>query len=159
MEVLYKNYLISDDKSMIDSEVVIELLSKSYWANKRPYELTRKGIENSYCLGVYSEGQQIGFARIITDYATFYYLCDVIIHQDHRGKGIGNKLIELIVDNKEFEDMTGVLGTRDAHSLNEKFGFIRDGERFLRKPPKYIVAEEMKRGNEREHRCIFTEDR
>ncbi|TVX96324.1 GNAT family N-acetyltransferase [Cohnella terricola] len=138
MELKYNDYLISDDKSKICVEEVIEMLSSSYWANTRPIERTKKAIETSYCLGVFHHEKQIGFARVITDWATFYYLCDVIIHESHRGKGIGKKLVETIIHAEELEGILGLLGTKDAHELYAKYGFIKDGERFMRLPPKWI---------------------
>lgn len=138
MEIVYKEYLISDDKSKINIDDVIEFLSRSYWANKRPHERTKKAIENSYCIGVFLGDRQVGFARVITDSATFFYLCDVFVDEEHRGKGIGKKLVETIINAEEFEGLMGLLGTLDAHELYEKYGFIRDPERFMKRPPHWI---------------------
>jgi GNAT superfamily N-acetyltransferase len=137
MEVVYNDYLISDDKSKININDVIDFLTRSYWANKRPHERTKKAIENSYCLGVFFGAQQVGFARVVTDGATFFYLCDVFVDEEHRSKGIGKKLVETILNAKEFEGLTGLLGTLDAHGLYEKYGFIRDQERFMKRPPQW----------------------
>lgn len=137
MEVVYNDFLISDDKSKIDNNTVIDFLSRSYWANKRPHERTQKAIENSYCVGVFKEDQQVGFARVITDGATFFYLCDVFVTDEYRGMGIGKKLIEFITTSEKFAGMLGLLGTLDAHGLYEKYGFIKESERFMKRPPQY----------------------
>ncbi|GIQ69630.1 N-acetyltransferase [Xylanibacillus composti] len=141
MEVRYLEYVISDDKSKLQIDQVLGFMARSYWANKRPSTLTRKAIEHSYCLGVYQDEEQVGFARIVTDHATIYYICDVFIHEDHRGRGIGKKLIELIVNADGHDQMMGLLGTADAHELYEQFGFIRDAERFLRKSPQFVIQQ------------------
>ncbi|GGH20041.1 GNAT family N-acetyltransferase [Paenibacillus segetis] len=138
MEVLFNDYLISDDKLKINIDEVLDFLSKSYWANTRPHDRTKKAIENSYCVGVFYRDKQVGFARVVSDWATFFYLCDVYIDDEHRSRGIGKKLIETIMNVAELEGLMGLLGTKDAHGLYEKFGFIKDGERFMKRPPQWI---------------------
>ncbi|GGG15212.1 GNAT family N-acetyltransferase [Paenibacillus abyssi] len=133
MEVYYNEYFISDDKSKIDYDVVIGYLQRSYWASKRSPERIKQSIDHSKCIGVYLGDLQIGFARIITDEATMFYLCDVFILEEYQGKGIGKKLIETIVHAEEYEWMTGILGTLDAHGLYEQFGFVKDSERLMRR--------------------------
>ncbi|WIV20245.1 GNAT family N-acetyltransferase [Paenibacillus polygoni] len=135
MEVLYKDYLISDDREKINRRVVLDFLADSYWANRRPPDRIIKSIENSHCFGVYNKENQIGFARVVTDRATIYYLCDVFVLEEYQGQGIGKKLIEIITNSEEYEWMTGVLGTMDAHGLYEQYGFERDTDRFLRRTP------------------------
>lgn len=135
MEISYKHYVISDDKSRIDLQTVIDFLAESYWANRRTPEKIKKSIQNSICYGVYHEDKMIGFARLITDGATMYYLCDVFVLEDYRGQGISKKLIDIITNAPEFEWMTGVLGTKDAHGLYEQFKFVRDSERFMKRLP------------------------
>ncbi|GMK41279.1 N-acetyltransferase [Paenibacillus sp. CCS19] len=139
MEVIYNDYLISDDKSKINTEAVIAFLTRSYWANTRPPERTIRAIENSYCIGVSYGDQQVGFARVVTDWATFFYLCDVYVDEEHRGKGIGKKLVQSVMNVAELEGLTGLLGTKDAHGLYEKYGFVRDSERFMRRPPQWTM--------------------
>lgn len=131
MEVAYNGYLISDDKEKIEPQVVMDYLARSYWANTRPAARILKSIENSICYGVYREGRQVGFARVITDGATTYYLCDVFILEDHRGQGLGKKLIETIVHSEEYDGMVGILGTLDAHGLYEQYGFVRSPDRYM----------------------------
>ncbi|WP_160042659.1 GNAT family N-acetyltransferase [Paenibacillus sp. USDA918EY] len=135
MEVSFKNYLISDDRFKINREIVLDFLSKSYWAKNRAPERILKSIETSHCYGVYCEDNQIGFARVITDEATFYYICDVFVLEEYRGQGIGKKLIETIVHSERYEWMTGLLGTADAHGLYEQYGFEKDPERYMRRAP------------------------
>jgi GNAT superfamily N-acetyltransferase len=135
MEVMFKDYLISDDKSKIDIDVVVGYLSRSYWANKRSVEKIKKSLEFSKCYGVYHEGKQISFARIVTDWATIYYLCDVFVLDEYQSKGIGKKLVELIINSEELEWMTGLLGTKDAHELYKQYGFERNSETYMRRAP------------------------
>ncbi|MCR8656647.1 GNAT family N-acetyltransferase [Paenibacillus endoradicis] len=135
MNVRFNDYLISSDKALLNKERIHKFLSASYWANKRSTETINKSIETSYCYGVYHESIQIGFARVITDWATFYYLCDVVIDEEYRGRGIGKKLIETITQAEEYKDLLGVLGTADAHGLYEQFGFNKNADRFMVRRP------------------------
>jgi N-acetylglutamate synthase-like GNAT family acetyltransferase len=121
-----KEFIISSDKSMIKLDDVFALLGNSYWAAARSKEIIIKSIENSFCFGVYHKDKQIGFARMITDYATYAYLCDVIIDEDYRGQGIGKELVGYILGRPELEDVRSLwLSTNDAHKLYEKYGFER----------------------------------
>ena len=133
MERRYDDYVISDDKTMLSLERIKNLLSNSYWAKNRPAEVILKSIENSVCYGIYYEKYQVGFARVVTDWVTVYYLCDVFIDEKYRGKGLGKKLIEIIVG--EFEGMMGLLGTLDAHGLYEQYGFKKNSERLMNRRP------------------------
>jgi GNAT superfamily N-acetyltransferase len=132
-EINYKDYLISNDRNLLSLDRIVDLLSRSYWAGKRSREKILESIKNSECFGVYLNNDQVGFARIVTDYAVMYWLCDVFIDENHRKQGLGKKLIETIVNHEEFSTLTGILGTMDAYSLYEKFGFVRDPERFMRR--------------------------
>ncbi len=129
MDIWHGEYRISDDKTLVDRDVVCAFLSRSYWANHRTPDVIRKSIDNSVCYGIYHGNHMIGFARVVTDWATVYYLCDVFVDEHHRGHGLGKMLIETIVD--DFPSMTGFLGTKDAHGLYEQYGFIRNAERFM----------------------------
>jgi len=133
MEINFGDYQFSDNKDLILLDDVCDLLDKTYWANKRKKDINKKAIENSLCIGIYKNSKIVGFARIVTDYATMYWLCDVIIDENHRKYGLGKKLIEIITQMKELEGMFGILATRDAHGLYEKFGFHKVGENFMRK--------------------------
>lgn len=116
-------FSISDERE-IAIEQLTNLLKQTYWANERPREKVIQSLEHSVCFSAYDEaGQLIGFARVVTDYVSIYYLCDVIVDQAHRGQGIGKALVETIVNDERFEGMGALLKTRDAHGLYEKYGF------------------------------------
>ncbi len=136
-EVVKDSYLISDDPSKIDILVVHQYLSKeSYWAKDIPLEVVRKSINNSLCFGLYTANKQVGFARLVTDKATFAYLADVFILPEHRGKGLSKWLMQTIHAHRHLQGLRRwLLGTKDAHTLYEQFGWTRFGdeqkERFM----------------------------
>ena len=118
------SYLISTDKSRLDINIIHNFLSNSYWAKNRSLKTTKLTIKNSLCFGIYFKQDQIGFARVITDYATFAYLADVFVLEDFRGKGLSKWLMEVILNYSELQNLRRwFLATRDAHKLYEKFGF------------------------------------
>ena len=134
MDIDFGEYKFSDNKELIQVDKVFELLENSYWAKSRKRESTIKAIENSICVGIYFKKEMIGFARLVTDYATMYWLGDVVINEKHRKKGLGKKLIELITKMKELDGLFGLLATKDAQELYEKYGFKKvDGEKYMRK--------------------------
>jgi GNAT superfamily N-acetyltransferase len=117
-------YLISTDASMLDLEVVHAYLSRSYWAAGVPEDVVRRSIENSLCFGVYRGEEQAGFARVVTDRATFAYLADVFVLEEHRGQGIGKWLVEVILSHPELKGLRRwMLATRDAHDLYRRYAF------------------------------------
>ena len=127
-------YAISSEPGRLDLEVVHDFLTNSYWAKGVSEELVRRSIEYSLCFGVYHEQTQVGFARVITDRATFAYLADVFIVEQHRGHGLGKWLIETIVTHPELSGLRRwILVTRDAHDLYRQYGFmpLRNPERFM----------------------------
>jgi GNAT superfamily N-acetyltransferase len=132
-EISYKDCLISNNKNLLSLERIYEFLSRSYWASQRSKEAIAQSIKNSECFGIYLGNDQVGFARIVTDYSVMYWLCDVFIAENHRKQGLGKKLIETIVNHEEFKNLIGMLATLDAHPLYEKFGFVKDSERFMRR--------------------------
>lgn len=138
MKVQVNEFTISDDKSMLDLETIRGFLSRSYWANNRTRDRIEKSIQNSLCFGVYHGGTQIGFARVVTDDATMYWLADVFIDERYRSQGVGKILIETIVKSERLKDLMEILGTKEAHTLYEKFDFVRDDGRFMRRMPDYI---------------------
>ncbi|CAN5602652.1 GNAT family N-acetyltransferase [soil metagenome] len=118
-------YTISTDKESLQTDVIHKFLSAdSYWAKDRTFEQTLTAIENSICFGLYHGNKQIGFARVVSDQATFAYIGDVYVTAKYRGRGLSKWLMETIV---EYPDLQGlrrwVLATRDAHGLYEQFGF------------------------------------
>jgi len=124
MEWKKDDYLISDDRSKIDIDAVHHYLSQSYWAEGIPAEVVKRSIENSLCFGIYKQEKQIGFARVVTDFATFAYLADVFILEEERGKGLSKWLMEIILGYPQLQGLRRfTLATRDAHGLYEQFGF------------------------------------
>ena len=120
------NYLISTDPPLLAIEAVHGFLQLSYWAADRPLETVRRSIEHSLNFGLYQAGdrRQVGFARVVTDFATFAWLCDVFIDEAHRGRGLGVWLMDTVVGHPRLQGLRlWLLGTRDAHSLYEKVGF------------------------------------
>jgi GNAT superfamily N-acetyltransferase len=128
-------YQISTDKSLLSVERISYFLSQTYWAQNRTREQIELTIANSLCYGLYHEGQQVGFARVVTDGVAMFWLGDVFIDPKHRGKGLGKKLVQHIIESPELRGLGGLLATRDAHSLYEQFGFYRDPERLMKRPP------------------------
>lgn len=119
------DYVLHDDKSQLDLGVVCALLQATYWASGRSRALIEKSIQHSVCFGLFHSGSQIGFARAVTDYATFAWICDVIVAPEHRGRGLGKWMVECVLSHPDLQSSTLVLRTRDAHSLYERFGFER----------------------------------
>ena len=119
------DYTISTDRARLNVEAVHEFLStRSYWARGRDFETVRRAVENSLPFGVYREGRQVGFARVVTDYATFAWLADVYVLDEFRGEGLGKWLVEVILSHPELQNLRRwILGTRDAHELYRRFGF------------------------------------
>jgi N-acetylglutamate synthase-like GNAT family acetyltransferase len=120
------DFLISTDKSKLDIKMIQGFFESSYWANDRKIETTRKAIENSLCFGIYEKatGRQIGFARAVTDYATFAWIADVFIIEEQRGKGLSKILMDYILAHPDLKTVKRfLLATRNAHSLYEKFNF------------------------------------
>jgi len=120
-----EGYRISSDQSELDIESIHEFLSTSYWAEGIPMETLNRAISNSLSFGVFSkEKRQVGFARVITDSATYAYLADVYILEDHRGKGLSKLLMHEIMSHPDLQGLRRMtLATADAHGLYEKYGF------------------------------------
>ena len=133
MEINFKEFVISDDRTKIQLDKVCQLLSTTYWAKERSKSVIEKSISNSICFGVYLGDNQIGFARCVTDYATVYWLADVIIDSDYQKIGLGKALVEAIVKHEQLKGCFGILGTQDAHKLYEKYGFNLVTDKFMRK--------------------------
>ena len=127
-------YSISTDKERLDVAVIHGFLTMSYWAAGVPMDVVKQSIEHSLAFGVYKEDQQVGFARIITDYATFAYLGDVFILEPFRGRGLSKWLMEVIVGHPKLQGLRRwMLLTRDAHGLYRKVGFAEPShpERYM----------------------------
>jgi GNAT superfamily N-acetyltransferase len=136
-----ENYIISTDQSRLDLEVIHDFLSNSsYWAVGRSLETVRRSIENSLSFGLYENDTQIGFARVVTDYATFAWLADVFVLDSYRGRGLGTWLVEVILSHPELQGFRRwTLATKDAHEIYRRFGFseLKRPERWMeRRDPK-----------------------
>nr|WP_269929811.1 GNAT family N-acetyltransferase [Aminobacter sp. HY435] len=115
---------ISFGTSRIGFDKTSEVIKASYWGEGRTDDIHRRAFANSLCVGAYLDGEQVGFARVVTDYACFAYVSDVIVWPERRGLGIGKKLIQALLDHPELSSVTSwSLRTTDAQSLYNKFGF------------------------------------
>jgi GNAT superfamily N-acetyltransferase len=122
-----EDYVISTSASRLDLGFISSALAASYWARNRSRAAIRKSIRNSLPFGIYERrgGRQVAFARIVTDGATFSWLCDVVVDDAHRGRGLGKRLVSAAVSHRSVRGTKVLLGTRDAHGLYGKFGFVR----------------------------------
>lgn len=122
-----QGYNVSKEKGKLSLKKTTELLHQSYWAKERSQELIKQTIENSVCYGVFTQEQeQVGFARVVTDYTTTFYLMDVIIDEKYRYQGLGTLLMEYIM--KEVGHLHGILHTKDAQAFYRAYGFEKTGE-------------------------------
>ncbi len=119
------NLEISTDRARLDIDMIHRFLSeRSYWAQGRLPDVTRRAIDNSLCFGAYVEGRQVGFCRLVTDYATFAWLADVFVLEERRGEGVGKALVQAVVDHPDLRGIRRILlATRDAHALYSRYGF------------------------------------
>jgi GNAT superfamily N-acetyltransferase len=122
---MVEKILISKDKSILQLDKIhLYLSQEAYWCKNIPREVLAKAIENSLCFGAYVENSQIGFTRVMTDYATFAWICDVYVENEFHGRGIGKKMIAAVMEELSPLRLRRVaLTTKDAHHLYEKFGF------------------------------------
>jgi N-acetylglutamate synthase-like GNAT family acetyltransferase len=121
---MIEGYRISKNKNEMNIDSIHSYLTASYWAVGIPKKTMQIAIDNSFCFGVFKQNDQVGFARLVTDYATFAYLADVYILEEHRGKGLSKWLLTEIINHPQLQGLRRiVLATRDAHSLYEQFGF------------------------------------
>lgn len=129
----YEGFVFSRDKTLLSITRIGELLSNSYWASSRSKERIALSIQHSLCFGIYKDGYQVGFARAVSDYATMFWLADVIIDESYRKRGLGKKLVEYILDTEELQDLAGILATKDAHGLYMQYGYLVDEGHFMRR--------------------------
>jgi GNAT superfamily N-acetyltransferase len=136
-------FLISTDKSKLDIETIHKFLAQSYWSPNIPREIVARAIENSFCFGIYSgisssgtpyREKQIGFARVISDFATYAYLADVFVLEEFRGQGLSKWLMQCIMEHPALQGFRRfTLATKDAHGLYAQFGF-----KPLQSPDRYM---------------------
>jgi GNAT superfamily N-acetyltransferase len=125
-EIQHGDYSLSDDPARLDVDVIHRYLAdESYWAGGVARSIVIESVQNSLCIGAYaSDGTQVGLARVVTDYATHAWLCDVFVLSRHRGHGLGKGLVNAVISHPRLQTVRRItLGTRDAHGLYQQFGF------------------------------------
>ncbi|RYD56418.1 MAG: GNAT family N-acetyltransferase [Sphingobacteriales bacterium] len=125
INIEYNGYLITTDKALLQPEAIHRWLSEeSYWSKHIPFSVVKTAFDHSYCIGVLKDGVQVGYARFVTDYATFAYLADVYVEEAHRGQGLSKKMMEVLMELGWVKGLRRImLATLDAHGLYEQFGF------------------------------------
>ncbi len=133
----HDGYFISDDPTLLDVDAVHAFLSSCYWATGIPRKVVARSLENSLSIGIYTpERHQVGLARVITDFATFAYLCDVYVLEPHRGRGLSKAVLQFISAHPRLQGLRRFqLVTADAHTLYAQFGFtpLSQPERHMEK--------------------------
>ena len=133
--VTKNQFNISTDKNKINLDYVHRFLTQSYWSPGISIQVVKKAMEGSLCFGVYDNDKQVGYARVITDTATFAYLADVFIDENYRGKGLGKWLVKMILKHPDLQGLRRIiLTTKDAHKVYEQCGFIS-----ITNPERYMV--------------------
>jgi len=129
------DFVVSTDRTRLDLDVIHGFLTNCYWANGIPREVVARSIEHSLCFGVYDgSGAQVGFARVVSDFATGAYLGDVFVLETHRGRGLSKWMMECVVQHPALQNLRRwILLTRDAHGLYKQFGFtpLKSAERYM----------------------------
>jgi len=127
-------FVISDDLSRVQVEVVADLLAKTFWGHRRPREVVEKLIQTSICFSLFHQQWQIGFSRVVTDYAVFSWLSDLVLNEGYRGRGLGGWLIGCILEHPQISGTQFVLQTTYAAGLYKKFGFQANEKLMTRTP-------------------------
>ena len=123
MQYTKNEYVIFDDREKVQLDKVASLLKLSYWASERSHDTIKVSIENSVCFSLFKGEEQIGFARVVTDFASVAYIADVIIQPEFRKKGLGKWLTEVVTNDCRWKSKLQLLITDDAHSLYQRLGF------------------------------------
>lgn len=124
LEVHKDSFTISTDNNKLDIDAIADMLTRAYWAQGRTREMIARYVQHSLVFGIYDGNKQIGLARIVSDYTTFAWLCDVFIHEDYRGHGLGKWLMQTIDSHPDLQGLRRwILATRDAHGLYKQFGW------------------------------------
>lgn len=129
-------YTVTDSPAELDTAMINAYLTTSYWAEGIDRQAVERSIANSLAMGVYYQGTQVGFGRVVTDRSTFAYLADVFIDHQHRGRGLGKWLVQCFLEHPELQGLRRwLLGTADAHGLYSRFGFtsLQDPTKFMEK--------------------------
>ncbi len=122
IEIRHNNFTISTDSTRLDLDRIADMLSRAYWATGRTPEIITRSIQHSLVFGLYDGVRHIGLARVVSDYATFAWLCDVFIQEEYRGQGLGKWLIETVTSHPDLQGLKRILlATRDAHGLYAQF--------------------------------------
>lgn len=146
IETHKENFTISTDPSRLDMDAIAEMLKRAYWASGRPRENMERAFKNSLVFGIYEGTKQIGLARVVTDYGVFAYLCDVFIHEEYRGHGLGKWLIETVMSHPDLQGLRRwVLATYDAHDLYSQYGW-----KLIENPDKWMEILNPFPGEERQ---------
>ena len=146
VEYQRENLLVSCDPTRLNFDVIHGFLSNSYWSPGIPVDVVKRAAANSLCFGMYEDGKQIGYARVITDFTAFAYLADVFVLATHQGRGLGKWLMECIMAHPQLQSIRRwMLATRDAHNLYQQYGFssINEPKILMEKlsPGKYVAAD------------------
>jgi len=126
--------VVTTDRSRLDVDTIHGFLTTAYWSAGIPRDVVERAIDNSICFGAFEDARQVGFARVITDRATFGYVSDVFVLESHRGRGVGKRLMSAIMSHPELQGLRRwTLFTRDAHALYRHYGFAegRHPERLM----------------------------
>jgi GNAT superfamily N-acetyltransferase len=150
IETRQDEYLISTDPKKLQPEKVHAFLTTAYWSAGIPLAVVKTALSNSLCFGLYHRGEQVGLSRVVTDYSTFAYLCDVYVLEAHRGKGLGQWLVECVMTHPELQDLRRfLLATRDAHGIYANFGFtgLKSVERMMERHDPDVYQRMSKEAN------------
>ena len=123
MEWINGEYVLTDENRRMDMDAICRLLAGTYWAGHRPRARTERACQHSVCFGLFHQGRQVGFARAVSDQATFTYLCDLVIAAEHRRRGLGKWMLRTLLEHPQLQTTTYALRTRDAQGLYAPFGF------------------------------------
>jgi GNAT superfamily N-acetyltransferase len=134
MEWHRDEFVISDDPKRVNVEVVAGLLSQTYWGHKRSRPVVEKLIPKSFCFSLLRNGEQIGFARVVSDFTVFSWLSDLVIEDEYRGKGLGRWFLDCILSHPQIAETQFVLQTTQARVLYKKFGFQESEKLMTRRP-------------------------
>ena len=125
LETHHDNFTISTDPDRLDVDAITDMLSRAYWAQGRTREMIARYLQHSLAFGLFDGPRQISLARVVSDYTTFAWLCDVFIHEDYRGHGLGKWLMGTIHSHPDLQGLRRwMLATKDAHGLYSQFGWI-----------------------------------